>query len=118
MRILSRKILPFLILSSFLLTSCASFETHVPVSNNNDGSNNATPATGWEGNVTVCSFLWGAIPGDPAIVNMKTECGVHDVKITRDFWQGLCSILTLGAVSPMTVQWKLGSAPSREGPPL
>jgi len=108
-----------LVFFSLLLTSCASFETHIPVTNNTeDGSNNATPATQWEGNQTVCSFFWGLVPGDPAMVNQKTECGMHDVKVTRDFWQGLCSFVTLGAVNPMTVQWKLGSAPPREGGPL
>ena len=97
-----------------LSTSCAEFNVQVPVTND-PNSNVPIPATDFVGNKTTCSFFWGLIADPPAIVDQKTECGMQDVRVTRDFWQGLCTLLTLGAVNPMNIQWKLQSAPVQEG---
>jgi hypothetical protein len=43
------------------------------------------------------------------------ECGMQEVKVTRDLWQGLISLITLGAVNPVNFQWKLQSGPIGEG---
>ena len=105
--------IPFLFLILFS-TSCAEFNVQVPVTND-PNSNVAVPATPFEGNKTTCSFFWGLISDPPATVDSKTECGMQDVRVTRDFWQGLCTLLTLGAVNPMNIEWKLQSAPVQEG---
>ena len=101
----------FLIL---LFTSCAEFNAQVPVTND-PNSNVPVPATDFVGNKTTCSFFWGLISDPPATVDQQTECGMQDVRITRDFWQGLCTIFTLGAVNPVNIQWRLQSAPAQEG---
>lgn len=104
---------------SFLLlvllsASCAEFNVQVPVTND-PNSSVGVPGTSFEGNKTTCSFFWGMISDGDALVDAKTECGMQEVRITRDFWQGLCSILTLGAVNPVNFQWRLQSAPFQEG---
>lgn len=118
MKFAMKRLFPLLIVVAIFSISCAEFYAQIPVTND-PSTSSPTPATDWEGKKTTCAFFWGLVPGDPpAVVNEKTECGIHDVKVTRDFWQGLCTVVTLGAISPVTFEWKLGSAPAREGPSL
>jgi hypothetical protein len=110
MRMFGRKIIPLLILFSFLLTSCAEFYGDVPVTNDPNNTS-ATPATSWEGNHTICSFLWAPVPVETMGEKMETQdsCVIHDIKVTQDFWQVACSFLTLGAFKPVNIQWQVGA---------
>jgi hypothetical protein len=110
MRMAGKTILPLLIACSFLLTSCAEFYGDVQVTNDPNHTS-ATPATSWEGNQTICSLLWAPVPVETLGEKMETQdtCVIHDIKVTQDFWQVACSILTLGAVKPANLQWKIGT---------
>ena len=103
------------LLFTFLLsTSCAEFHVQIPVTNNPNTSP-ATPGSNYNGTITTWSFFWGLITDGGVQVPNCTECGMQEVTTTRDFWQGLCSIVTLGIATPMNVQWKCQAAPAREG---
>ena len=109
MRVAGKTIFSLLIACSFLLTSCAEFYGDVQVTNDPNHTS-PTPATSWEGNHTICSFLWAPVPVE-ASGKMETQddCVIHDIKVTQDLWQVACSILTLGAVKPVNIQWKIGA---------
>lgn len=102
-------LLPFL-----FLCSCAEFHVQIPVTNNPNTST-ATPGSNYNGTVTTWSFCWGLFTDGGVQVPNCNECGMQEVTTTRDFWQGLCSIVTLGIATPMNVQWKCQAAPAREG---
>jgi hypothetical protein len=110
MNLFGRKIIPLLIALSFLSVSCAEFYGDVQVTN--DSSNtSATPTTSWEGNHTFCAFLWGPVPVKTLGGKMETQpdCVIHDIKVTQDFLQVVCSIVTLGCVKPVNIQWQVGT---------
>lgn len=107
-------VLSFAGLFLLLFTSCAEFHVQVPVTND-PATGPATPGSNYNGSVTTWSFFWGLLNDGGVPVSNCTECGMQEVTTTRDFWQGLCSLLTLGIATPMNVQWKCQAAPAREG---
>ncbi len=106
--------LPILLMFILLFTSCAEFHVQVPV-NNDPSLKQSTPVTTWDGKTTTWSFLWGNLNDGGLQVTDCTEGGMQDVTITRDFWQTLCSIVTLGIATPMSVEWTCHAAPIRGG---
>ncbi|HTA77587.1 MAG TPA: hypothetical protein VK791_10545 [bacterium] len=113
MNLLAKKAIPLLIVVSLSMTSCAEFYGDVQVTNDPSNSS-ATPATSWEGNHTTMNFFWAPVPVNT--LGEKTEsqpdCVLHDVKVTQDFFQVVCSIVTLGGVKPANVQWQVGADPT------
>lgn len=106
--------LSFLFTFLLLFSSCAEFHVQVPMTNNPDTAS-ATPGSNYSGTVTTWSFFWGIITDGGVQTSNCTECGIQDVKISRDFFQQVLSIISLGIASPMNVSWMCGAAPAREG---
>jgi hypothetical protein len=107
-----KKVIPLLIVLSFLLTSCAEFYGDVQVTND-PATSSQTPATSWEGNKTICRFFWAPVPVETSGEQMEAQpdCMLNNVKVTQDFWQVACSIITLGGVKPANIQWQVGTDP-------
>jgi hypothetical protein len=113
MSLFSKKAFPLLIVVSFLMTSCAEFYGDVQVTND-PATSSQTPATSWEGNKTVWRFFWAPVPVATSGEKMEAQadCMLNNVKVTQDFWQVACSIITLGGVKPANVQWQVGTDPT------
>ena len=63
------------------------------------------------------SYAWGLYnnPKDFTVENCGDSNGVDEVRFTRSFGGELLTILTLGIVSPVTVQWKCHKPCQRSG---
>lgn len=107
-------LLPFLLVFTLLFTSCAQFDIQVPVTNN-PSTSPPTPGSNYSGTHTTTSFFWGLITDGGIKTTDCTEAGMQEVTVSRDAFQQILSILTLGIVSPMNVRWKCQAAPARKG---
>lgn len=76
------------------------------------------PWTDWKDS-TRTMFLWGAIRQDLPVVNCylgdNTPTGIHEVRARKNVGQWLLTILTLGAVDPVTYGWRCQRPPARGG---
>ena len=67
---------------------------------------------------TAGSYAWGAaVSPYPGVVSEQCAEGeqLARIHVTRNFGQGIITILTLGAVSPMTVRYYCASPPPEGG---
>lgn len=78
----------------------------------------ASSATDYEG-VTVYSYWWGI--KEPTVIPDNCHCnGASNVRVTFKFHYLLVSIITLGVVVPMKIEWKCAKdlQPGQPCPPL
>jgi hypothetical protein len=79
-------------------------------------TSNQTPKSDETKSMTVVSYLWGL--SDPDI---KAECkgmGLLFVATKTNYLYSLCSVVTLGIVTPMTVQYRCAGDQLHEGTPF
>lgn len=75
-----------------------------------------TPKTDDIKSTTVVSYFWGI--SDP---DVKAECegkGFEFVASKTNYLYSLCSVITLGIVTPMTVQYRCAGDQLHEGTPF
>jgi len=74
------------------------------------------PATEYKSKV-MWSYLWGVYnnPKDFTVDNCTVGNGIDEIRFTHSFGGSLLTIVTLGIVSPVTVQWKCHKPVQRAG---
>ena len=75
------------------------------------------PWTEWE-DKTLTTFFWGAVRQDLPVVNCRrgdgTPTGIHEIRVKKNFFQGLVTFVTIGLVRPVTYGWRC-QKPSQTG---
>lgn len=91
----------------FSLQSC--YHYHVATSN-------FDPSTNYE-KKTVCSLFWGL--GQRNVVAQNCDSlklkSIDEVKVSTNLGYALITVVTLGIVCPMTIEWKCPKPCPREG---
>lgn len=62
---------------------------------------------------TVCALWWGA--SDPIVTANCNGNGLQIVSTTSNWLYSLCTVITLGAVVPMDVEYRCTSEPLQNG---
>jgi len=96
--ILSRSILPALMLAALLSSSCAT--VHVWASNDSDSAENTCTTC----HTTSWAFAWGIVQPTP----VKADClhkAVSRVRVKTNLGYALITTMTLGIAIPQYVEW-------------
>jgi hypothetical protein len=76
------------------------------------------PGTEWKSANLNC-FLWGLIRQDLPITNCRLangqRLGIEEIRVGRNWLQGLVTALTLGIWAPTRISWRCCRPPSQSG---